>query len=61
MPGVWKKLKNKPAFGVDTALLLTDGGVMCHEYETSNWHKLAPDDQGSYIGGTWHSLTPLST
>jgi hypothetical protein len=59
MPGVWKKLKNKPAFSVDTALLLTDGGVMCHEYETSNWHKLVPDAQGSYIKGTWHALTPL--
>jgi hypothetical protein len=59
MPGTWKKLKNTPSFGVDTALLLTDGTVMCHEYGSPNWHKLVPDVHGRYHSGTWHSITPL--
>jgi len=59
MAGKWKKLKNKPAFSVDTTLLLTDGTVMCHEYESPNWHKLVPDARGHYHKGTWHPITPL--
>jgi len=59
MAGKWKKLKNTPAFSVDTTLLLTDGSVMCHEYESSNWHKLVPDARGHYHSATWHPMTPL--
>lgn len=59
MAGIWKKLKNKPPFSVDTTLLLTNGDLMCHEYESPNWHKLIPDAHGSYINGTWHPMTPL--
>jgi hypothetical protein len=33
MAGPWKALTNIPSFSVDTMLLLTDGTVMCHEYE----------------------------
>src|SRR5580700_1753490 len=59
MAGTWKKLKYKPPFSVDTTLLLTNGDLMCHEYESPNWHKLVPDAHGSYINGTWHPMTPL--
>jgi Kelch motif len=59
MPSSWKALKNTPSFGVDTMLLLTDGSIMCHEYETSYWHKLVPDVKGNYVNGTWHAITPL--
>jgi hypothetical protein len=31
-----------------STLLLTDGTVMCHEYESPNWHKLVPDARGYY-------------
>jgi hypothetical protein len=55
----WKKIKNTPAFNVDTMLLLTDGSIMCHEYETSNWHKFVPDAKGNYVNGTWQAMTPL--
>lgn len=55
----WKKLTNTPSFSVDTMLLLTDGSIMCHEYETPNWHKLVPDANGDYINGYWQPLTPL--
>lgn len=49
MASPWKKLNNTPPFSVDTMLLLTDGCVMCHELETPNWHKLAPDAKGDYV------------
>lgn len=59
MAGPWTKLNNTPSFSVDTMLLLTDGSVMCHEYETANWHKLVPDAKGDYVKGTWEAMTPL--
>ena len=34
-------------------LLLTDGTVMCHEYNTNRWHRLKPDINGSYQNGSW--------
>jgi hypothetical protein len=42
MPSPWKSPKNIPSFSVDTMLLLTDGSVLCHEYESPNWHRLVP-------------------
>src|ERR1700732_4247684 len=59
MPGPWKSLKNIPSFSVDTMLLLTDGSVLCHEYESPNWHRLVPDAKGNYVNATWHAVTPL--
>ena len=59
MASPWKKLNNPLSFSVDTMLLLTDGSIMCHEYETANWHKLVPDAKGNYVNGTWHPMTPL--
>src|SRR5258708_26407209 len=45
----WNPLTTPPTFAVDTMLLLTDGSVMCHEYDTANWHRLVPDALGSYM------------
>jgi len=59
MASPWKQLNNPPPFSVDTMLLLTDGSVMCHEYETSNWHRLVPDAKGNYVNATWRAVTPL--
>lgn len=59
MAGTWQGLKNQPGFDADTMLLLTDGTVMCHEYNSANWHKLTPDSSGSYVNGTWSSLAAL--
>jgi len=59
MPGSWKSLKNKPAFDIDAMLLLTDGSIMCHEYQTVKWHKLVPDDESDYANGTWHPISPM--
>jgi hypothetical protein len=59
MASGWKTLINTPPFSVDTMLLLTDASIMCHEYETPNWHRLVPDAKGGYVKGTWHAMTPL--
>ena len=55
----WQTLKNPPTFITDTALVLTDGTVMVHEYCTSNWHLLTPDNKGSYLNGTWSMLASM--
>ncbi len=55
----WQVLKHQPTFVSDTALLLTDGTVMVHEFCTSKWHRLTPDNTGSYLNGTWSTLAPL--
>jgi Kelch motif len=59
MASPWKALSNPASFNVDTMLLLTDASVMCHEYETPNWHRLVPDAKGNYLNGTWHAMTPM--
>ncbi|MGH8093990.1 MAG: hypothetical protein ACREIF_11035 [Chthoniobacterales bacterium] len=52
----WQKLVNQPPFQTDTALLLTDGTVMVHQYSSPNWWRLTPDSSGSYLNGTWSQL-----
>jgi len=61
VPGIataqkWQTLKNPPTFLTDTALQLTDGTVMVHEYLSPNWWQLTPDNTGSYLNGTWSQL-----
>jgi hypothetical protein len=52
----WQSLKHPPTFQTDTALLLTDGRAMVHEYRSPNWWALTPDRSGSYLNGTWKQL-----
>ena len=52
----WTKLTTQPSFQTDTALLLTDGTVMVHQYSSPKWWRLTPDNTGSYINGTWSQL-----
>jgi hypothetical protein len=59
MTGSWKPLNNKPTFDVDAMLLLTDGSIMCHEYQTSKWHKLTPDKKSDYAKGSWQALSSM--
>src|SRR5262245_9685322 len=49
----WSNLNNSPSFHTFHCMLLTDGTVMCHEYGTKHWHRLVPDQNGSYKNGTW--------
>ena len=60
--GRWNRLTNQPSFMCDTALLLTDGTVMVHEYGNqtmNNWWRLTPDINGSYLNGTWSQLASM--
>ena len=59
MAGSWSVLTNSPSFIADTMLLLTDGSIMCHEYNSNKWHKLKPDIAGSYVNGEWSNLAPM--
>ncbi len=59
--GTWQKLTHQPSFQTDTALLLTDGGVMMHEYNTGNWWRLTPTPAGSYVNGTWTKLASMQS
>jgi hypothetical protein len=52
----WQTLKHPATFFSDTALLLTDGTVIVHEYCTPNWHRLTPDQTGSYLNGSWSNI-----
>jgi hypothetical protein len=55
----WQSLKHPPTFFTDTALLLTDGTVIVHEVCSPNWHRLTPDETGSYVNGTWSNITSM--
>ena len=59
--GTWQKLVNQPPFQTDTALLLTDGTVMVHQYSSPNWWRLTPDNTGSYLNGTWSQLASMAS
>jgi hypothetical protein len=67
--GRWTRLTNQPTFLCDTALLLTDGRVMVHQYGDpnhngqgmNNWWALTPDTNGSYLNGTWSQLASMSS
>jgi uncharacterized repeat protein (TIGR01451 family) len=50
----WTPLANAfPSGFASTCVLLTDGTVMCQEYNTNRWHRLKPDINGSYQNGSW--------
>ena len=51
--GTWTALTNAPPSFLDTCVLLTNGDVMCHQYNSNTWHRLSPDAFGSYKNGIW--------
>src|SRR5437588_626203 len=60
----WTTLTNQPGVPVGTPLLLTDGTIMVQQMATSGfatgqWSRLTPDNTGSYVNGTWSTLTSL--
>lgn len=59
MAGTWQSLNQQPPVAVDTMLLLTDGSIMCHSYESPNWYRLVPDAYSDYANGAWHAVTPM--
>lgn len=61
----WQPLSHQPSFTAGTALLLTDGTVMVHHEDPNDgyteWYKLTPDINGSYLNGTWSQLASLAS
>jgi hypothetical protein len=55
----WTALANAPGNFLDTCVLLTDGTVMCHVYNTNRWRRLTPDINGSYQNGTWSNTADM--
>ncbi len=59
MPGVWTPLDRPPLHPVNLMLLLTDGRVMAFEPGGTRCSALVPDQNGSYIHGSWVPLHPM--
>ncbi len=57
--GTWVPLANTAPDFVGLMLLLSDGTVMCQQYANTNWYRLTPDTNGSYVNGTWTALAPM--
>jgi hypothetical protein len=61
----WQQLTNQPPQDLfSNAFLLTDGTVIAqgnfgNVQVPPNWLKLTPDQNGSYVNGTWSKLAPL--
>jgi fibronectin type 3 domain-containing protein len=53
--GTWAALTHPPPAGLNNALLLSDGSVICGD-GGSGWYRLTPDIHGSYVNGTWTVL-----
>src|SRR6266702_1655427 len=53
--GTWSALAHSPPNGVNNALLLSDGTVICGD-GGSGWCRLTPDIHGSYVNGTWSTI-----
>jgi hypothetical protein len=61
----WSSFTNTPPNYLSTCLLLTNGDVMCQgttssattSGATNTWHRLRPDNFGSYKNGTWDKPT----
>lgn len=58
--GTWTALANYAPGGIGTMLLLTDGTVMAQNGSGNAWCRLTPDIHGSYVNGTWSTLTPMN-
>jgi hypothetical protein len=58
----WTPLTNQPNFllnGASVPILLTDGSVLIQDAAFPDWWKLAPDQHGSYVNGTWTQIASL--
>jgi hypothetical protein len=58
----WTPLANQPSFLVDGAanpILLTDGTVLVQDAGFPDWWRLTPDQNGSYVNGTWSQVASL--
>lgn len=61
-PSPWTPLTHQPSFLADGAanpILLTDGSVLVQDAGFPDWWRLTPDQNGSYINGTWTQVASL--
>jgi hypothetical protein len=54
-----QNLVNQPPDGADLGFLLTDGTILFQGNSNSDWWKLTPDVNGSYVNGTWSQQASL--
>lgn len=62
--GPWTPLTNQPSFLVDGSanpILMMDGSVLVQDAGFPDWWKLTPDQNGSYVNGTWTQIASLPT
>jgi len=57
--GTIVSLKSPAPEGVDIAFQLTDGRVLGQSFNEQHWYILTPDNQGSYVNGTWSRAADL--
>ncbi len=59
----WTPLANAPSFSPGTMLLQSDGSVLVHDEPasgaTTQWWRLTPNADGSYVDGTWSAIAPM--
>jgi len=56
----WTNLSTGPGFNASTAFLLQDGRVLMQQSNSANWKILTPDQNGSYINGSWSSAITMT-
>jgi hypothetical protein len=54
-----KNLAHQPPDGVQLSFQMTDGTVVVQGNGNSDWWKLTPDINGSYLNGTWTQVASL--
>ena len=54
-----QNLVNQPPDGAGLGFLLTDGTALFQGSSNSDWWKLTPDANGSYVNGTWSQQASL--
>ncbi len=63
--GIWTPLVRRAPSSVQLLLLLSDGTVMAKSFAGADtygniWYKLTPDIRGSYVNGTWSTLSAMN-
>ncbi len=59
--GTWTPLANSAPDYMSLMVLLSDGTVMCLGTDSTNWYRLTPDTNGSYVNGTWTTLASMNS
>jgi hypothetical protein len=55
----WQQVPNPMGLNFSNPLLMTDGTVIVLNTQTSNWWRLTPDINGSYVNGVWSQIASL--